>query len=71
MALGGDVFLLDMGKPLKIYDLAIQMIKLSGLKVRDDNYNGDIEILELGINLEKNFMKSYLLTQRQKIHLIP
>jgi FlaA1/EpsC-like NDP-sugar epimerase len=32
---GGDVFLLDMGEPVRIQDLARQMIKLSGLKVRE------------------------------------
>ena len=35
LAKGGDVLLLDMGEPVKIYDLACQMIKLSGLKIRD------------------------------------
>jgi len=33
---GGDVFLLDMGEPVKIYDLALQMITLSGLKLGED-----------------------------------
>ena len=33
---GGDVFLLDMGTPVRIYDLALQMIKLSGLKHPED-----------------------------------
>ena len=32
MGQGGDVFLLDMGEPVKIYDLAVQIIKLSGLQ---------------------------------------
>jgi FlaA1/EpsC-like NDP-sugar epimerase len=36
MAKGGEVFVLDMGKPVKIYDLAFTLIKLSGLTVRDD-----------------------------------
>jgi FlaA1/EpsC-like NDP-sugar epimerase len=44
-AKGGDVFVLDMGKPVKIYDLAKNMIKLSGHTVRDENNpKGDIEI---------------------------
>ena len=34
MAKGGEVFLLDMGQPIKIYDLAKKMIQLSGLKLR-------------------------------------
>ena len=45
MAQGGDVFVLDMGEPVRIYDLARRMVELSGLRVRDaDNPQGDIEI---------------------------
>jgi len=45
MAKGGDVFVLDMGPSVKVMDLAIRMIKLSGLTVRDaQNLDGDIEI---------------------------
>ncbi|MBE8718673.1 polysaccharide biosynthesis protein [Cellvibrio polysaccharolyticus] len=45
MGQGGDVFVLDMGEPVKIIDLATRMIHLSGLEVRDDaNPEGDIEI---------------------------
>jgi FlaA1/EpsC-like NDP-sugar epimerase len=47
---GGDVFVLDMGKPIKIYNLACSMIKLSGRTVRDaDNPKGDIEIKVTGL----------------------
>lgn len=50
MAEGGDVFVLDMGQPIRIYDMARAMIHLSGLSVRDsDNPNGDIEICEVGL----------------------
>jgi len=50
MAEGGDVFVLDMGKPVRIYDLALKMIQLSGLKLLDDkNLNGDIEIIYTGL----------------------
>jgi FlaA1/EpsC-like NDP-sugar epimerase len=50
MAQGGDVFLLDMGKPVKIYDLAVRMIELSGLRVKDEKHPyGDIEILITGL----------------------
>ncbi|WP_416224592.1 polysaccharide biosynthesis protein [Acinetobacter sp. ANC 4779] len=47
---GGDVFLLDMGEPVRIQDLARQMIALSGLKVRETGaQNGDIEIQYSGL----------------------
>ena len=50
LATGGDVFLLDMGDPVKIYDFAKRMIELSGLDVKDElNTNGDIEIQEIGL----------------------
>lgn len=45
MATGGEVFVLDMGNPVRIFDLARRMISLSGLTIRDDeNPNGDISI---------------------------
>ncbi len=47
---GGDLFLLDMGEPVLIKDLASQMIKLSGLKIKDhNNPSGDIEIEYTGL----------------------
>ncbi len=47
---GGDVFVLDMGEPVKILDLAVQMIEHSGNTIRDDdNPNGDIEIRLTGL----------------------
>ena len=50
MGKGGDVFVLDMGKPVRIYDLATKMIQLSGLQVLDkDNLDGDIEIKCTGL----------------------
>jgi len=45
LAKGGETFMLNMGKPVVIYNLARNMIELSGLTVRDEiNPNGDIEI---------------------------
>ena len=45
MAKGGDVFVLDMGEPVKIMNLAERMIELSGLSIKDEhNPDGDIEI---------------------------
>ena len=50
MGLGGDVFVLDMGKPVRIDDLAKKMIRLSGLEVKDDAHpEGDIEITYTGL----------------------
>jgi FlaA1/EpsC-like NDP-sugar epimerase len=50
MATGGEVFVLDMGEPVRIYDLAVSMIELSGLQVRNaSNPDGDIEIATVGL----------------------
>ncbi|MBA9031832.1 UNVERIFIED_ORG: FlaA1/EpsC-like NDP-sugar epimerase [Rhizobium sophorae] len=50
MAEGGDVFLLDMGEPVRIADLARKMVELSGLTLRDDdNPEGDIELSVTGL----------------------
>jgi FlaA1/EpsC-like NDP-sugar epimerase len=50
MAIGGDVFILDMGQPVRIYDLALRMIYLSGLLVKDEAHpHGDIEIKIVGL----------------------
>jgi len=50
MANGGEVFVLDMGKPIRIYDLAVKMIKLSGLELlSSDNPKGDVEIQYTGL----------------------
>jgi len=50
MAQGGDVFVLDMGEPVKIVDLAKRMIHLSGLEVRDALHpDGDIDIQFTGL----------------------
>ena len=50
MGQGGDVFVLDMGEPVKIYDLAKRLIKLSGMEVIDETHpEGDIEIRFTGL----------------------
>ena len=50
MGEGGDVFVLDMGKSVKIIDLAYRMIRLSGLRVRNEQFpDGDIEIKITGL----------------------
>jgi FlaA1/EpsC-like NDP-sugar epimerase len=50
MGQGGDVFVLDMGEPVKIIDLAIRMIRLSGFELKsEDNPDGDIEVIYTGL----------------------
>jgi FlaA1/EpsC-like NDP-sugar epimerase len=50
MAEGGEVYLLDMGSSVRIYDLARTMVELSGLSVRDEHDpDGEIEIVEVGL----------------------
>jgi FlaA1/EpsC-like NDP-sugar epimerase len=50
MASGGDVFVLDMGEPVRIADLARRIVELSGLALKDEaNPNGDIEITVTGL----------------------
>ncbi|MCH2256947.1 MAG: polysaccharide biosynthesis protein [Alteromonas sp.] len=50
MGMGGDVFVLDMGEPVRIKDLATKMIHLSGYSVKDDKFpEGDIEVVCTGL----------------------
>jgi FlaA1/EpsC-like NDP-sugar epimerase len=52
MARGGEIFMLDMGDPIKILDLAKDMIKRHGLQVRSSvRPHGDIEIVFTGLRL--------------------
>ena len=47
---GAEVYVLDMGEPVKIYDLAHRMVELSGLRVKDDDFpSGDITIEVIGL----------------------
>ena len=62
MAKGGEVFLLDMGEPVNIKDLAIQMIKLSGMTVKDsNNLDGDIEIKITGLRPGEKLFEELLI----------
>ena len=62
MAQGGDVFVLDMGKPIRIADLARRMVKLAGLSVRDDqNPEGDIEIRFTGLRPAEKLFEELLI----------
>ena len=62
MASGGDVFVLDMGKPVKILDLARRMVHLMGLSVQDDaNPDGDIEIRFTGLRPAEKLYEELLI----------
>ena len=62
MAEGGDVFLLDMGEPLQIRELAERMVALSGLTVRDDRHpEGDIEIVFTGLRPGEKLFEELLI----------
>lgn len=62
MARGGDVFVLDMGKPVKIADLARRMVNLMGLTVRDEtNPDGDIEIAFTGLRPAEKLYEELLI----------
>ncbi len=62
MATGGEVFVLDMGTPVKIDDLARTMIRLSGLEVRDDAHpEGDIAIRYIGLRQGEKLYEELLI----------
>ncbi|MGH8289017.1 MAG: polysaccharide biosynthesis protein [Steroidobacteraceae bacterium] len=62
MATGGDVFVLDMGQPVRIDDLARRMINLMGLTVRDvDHPDGDIEIRYTGLRAAEKLFEELLI----------
>tara|TARA_B100000609_G_C16895350_1_gene271787 strand:- start:41 stop:565 length:525 start_codon:yes stop_codon:yes gene_type:complete len=67
LARGGDVFLLDMGDPVQILDLAKQMIKLSGLTIQDENnINGDIKIVFTGLKAGEKLYEELLINNDAK-----
>jgi FlaA1/EpsC-like NDP-sugar epimerase len=62
MAKGGDVFVLDMGRPVRIDDLARRLINLMGLTVRDaNNTDGDIEIEYTGLRTAEKLFEELLI----------
>ena len=62
MATGGDVFVLNMGEPVKILDLAQRMVELSGLKVRDEAHpDGDIKIAITGLRPGEKLFEELLI----------
>jgi FlaA1/EpsC-like NDP-sugar epimerase len=67
MGLGGDVFVLDMGEPVKIIDLARRMVELSGLTVRDEaDPSGDIELSVTGLRPGEKLYEELLIGDNPK-----
>lgn len=72
MAKGGDVFVLDMGQPVKIMDLARRMVELSGLKVKDELHpEGDIEIEVTGLRPGEKLYEELLIGDNPKPTIHP
>ena len=64
LAKGGDVFVLDMGQPVKIVDLARSMINLSGLEVLDStNPDGDVAIEYIGLREGEKLFEELLINE--------
>ena len=62
MGKGGDVFVLDMGEPVKIFDLAKRLISLSGMELKDENnLEGDIEIIFTGLKPGEKLFEELLI----------
>jgi FlaA1/EpsC-like NDP-sugar epimerase len=62
MAKGGDVFVLDMGQPVKIMDLAKRMVELSGLTIKDEHHpDGDIAIEVTGLRPGEKLFEELLI----------
>jgi FlaA1/EpsC-like NDP-sugar epimerase len=67
MGQGGDVFVLDMGQPVKIIDLARRMVELSGLTVRDELHPyGDIELAVTGLRPGEKLYEELLIGDNPK-----
>lgn len=67
MAKGGDVFVLDMGQPVKILDLAVRIIELSGLTLKDEtNPEGDIQIDIVGLRPGEKLYEELLIGDNPK-----
>jgi FlaA1/EpsC-like NDP-sugar epimerase len=67
MGQGGDVFVLDMGEPVKIIDLARRMVELSGLTVRDEaDPSGDIELAVTGLRPGEKLFEELLIGDNPK-----
>tara|TARA_Y100000748_G_C15103584_1_gene335414 strand:- start:63 stop:521 length:459 start_codon:yes stop_codon:yes gene_type:complete len=68
MGKGGDVFVLDMGEPVKILELAERLIRLSGLELKDkNNPNGEIEIIFTGLRPGEKLYEELLIGDKVSV----
>ena len=65
MSEGGEVFILDMGEQLKIYELAKKLIHLSGRSISTDGNSNGIEILEIGLRPGEKMYEELLISGDQ------
>ena len=67
---GGEVYLLNMGEPVKVLDLAKDMIKLSGNKIKDVDSNDGIEIIFTGLRPGEKMYEELMIgnTTKQTLH---
>ncbi len=65
-ALGGEVFLLDMGEQIRVYDLAERMIRLSGRSVSKKTGDGGIEIIEIGLRAGEKMYEELLISGNEE-----
>jgi FlaA1/EpsC-like NDP-sugar epimerase len=67
MGQGGEVFVLDMGEPVRILDIAKRMIRLSGLEIKDESHpQGDIEIIYTGLRPGEKLFEELLIGENVK-----
>ena len=72
MAQGGDLFLLEMGEPVRIKDLALQMVSLSGRTLRDAVHpDGDIEIICTGLRPGEKLYEELLIDSESESTIHP
>ncbi len=67
MGRGGDVFVLDMGEPVRILDMAKRMIHFSGFEIKDESHpQGDIEIIYTGLRPGEKLYEELLIGENVK-----
>ncbi len=65
-AVGGEVFLLDMGEQIRVYDLAERMIRLSGRSVSKEKDDGGIEIIDIGLRPGEKMFEELLISGNEE-----